>query len=133
MEREMGGGDFIVNKNITDYPEDTIVTYKYLKALYGYNARISMIWELLASAFGKKEFDILDFNTIQNGHIISWLMDKQIEFMSGKDVNMSEIYRALLEAGEFTIEEKHLFSVGNIEERIWGIFLLIVFPDLDIT
>ena len=132
MEKEMDGGDFIVNKNITDYPEDTEITYNYLRTLYGYSARISMIWELLAKAFGKNEFDILDYNYVQNGPIISWLIDRQIDFQSGKDVNISEIYRALLEAGEFTMEEKHLFDIGNIEERIWGILLLITSPGLDI-
>lgn len=132
MEREMGGGDLIVNKNITDYPETTAITFNYLKALHGYEARISMIWKLLAEAFNKKEFDVLDYNFVENGHIISWLIDRQIEWQNGEDVNLSEVYRALLEAGEFTSQEKNMFEYGNIEERLWAIFLLITNPDLDI-
>lgn len=132
MEKEMDGGDFIVNKNITDYSETALTTYSYLRALFGNTARMTMIWQLLATAFDKKEFDILDYNYLQNGPILAWLIDKQIDWQAGRDVNMSEVYRALLEAGEFTREEKYLFEVGRIEERLWAIFLLITNPDLDI-
>ena len=124
--------DLVVNKNMTNYPDTVVETYNYLKAIYGYNARMTIIWQLLANAFGLKEFDILDYYYVQNGAIMSWLIDQQIDWMHGKDVNMSEVYRAILQAGDFTSNEKLQFKVGNIEEKLWAIFLLITSPSLEL-
>ena len=59
-------------------------------------------------------------------------MDRQIEWQKGEDVNLSEIYRALLVAGDFTSQERLMFETGSMEERIWAILLLITSPDLNI-
>jgi hypothetical protein len=90
------------------------------------------MFQLLAESFGLKNFEILDYRNIQNGPLVSWLMDRQIEWQKGEDVNLSEIYRALLVAGDFTSQERLMFETGSMEERIWAILLLITSPDLNI-
>ena len=124
--------DIITNKYNTDYPETTVMVYRYLLPNNQYSARISNMFQLLAESFGLKNFEILDYRNIQNGPLVSWLMDRQIEWQKGEDVNLSEIYRALLIAGDFTSQERLMFETGSMEERIWAILLLITSPDLDI-
>ena len=124
--------DIITNKYNTDYPETTIMVYRYLLPNNQYSARISNMFQLLAESFGLKNFEILDYRDIQNGPFVSWLMDRQIEWQKGEDVNLSEIYRALLVAGDFTSQERLMFETGSMEERIWAILLLITSPDLNI-
>ena len=124
--------DLVVNKYNTDYPEITKTTYRFLQQFYKYTARISDIWKLVADSFDVSEFDALDFQDIQNGMLISWLIDRQVEWQEGKDVNFGEIYRAILTAGEFTGSERIMFESGGIEERLWAIFLLITDPELNL-
>lgn len=124
--------DIITNKYNTDYPETTVMVYRYLLPNNQYSARISNMFQLLAESFGLKNFEILDYRDIQNGPFVSWLMDRQIEWQKGEDVNLSEIYRALLVAGDFTSQERLMFETGSMEERIWAILLLITSPDLNI-
>lgn len=124
--------DIITNKYNTDYPETTVMVYRYLLPNNQYSARISNMFQLLAESFGLKNFEILDYRNIQNGPLVSWLMDRQIEWQKGEDVNLSEIYRALLVAGDFTSQERLMFETGSMEERIWAILLLITSPDLNI-
>jgi len=124
--------DIITNKYNTNYPETTVMVYRYLLPNNQYSARISNMFQLLAESFGLKNFEILDYRNIQNGPLVSWLMDRQIEWQKGEDVNLSEIYRALLVAGDFTSQERLMFETGSMEERIWAILLLITSPDLNI-
>ena len=124
--------DITTNKYNTDYPETTVMVYRYLLPNNQYSARISNMFQLLAESFGLKNFEILDYRNIQNGPLVSWLMDRQIEWQKGEDVNLSEIYRALLVAGDFTSQERLMFETGSMEERIWAILLLITSPDLNI-
>jgi hypothetical protein len=92
-----------------------------------------MFWEMLRVAVGKdEEFDILDYKQIQNGTFHSWLIDRQIEWQEGKDVNFSEIYRSFLVAGDFTGSEKLLFETCDIEERLWAMYLVVTSPGLQL-
>ena len=125
--------DFITNKFNTDYTDTCRFTYHFLWNRFGYNARITMFWEMLRVAVGKdEEFDILDYRQIQNGTFNSWLIDRQIEWQEGKDVNFSEIYRSFLIAGDFTGSEKLLFETCDIEERLWAMYLVVTSPGLQL-
>ena len=124
--------DLITNKNNTNYTDDVKVSYTFLQSIYGYSARITMIWEMIAKLFGIKEYQAMDYETVQNGPIMSWLVDRQIEWIRGEDVNFSEVYRALLTAGEFVSSEKRMFELGKIEEKLWAIYLLVSNPELDL-
>lgn len=120
--------DFWTNNKNTNYPETVRNTYNYLWQLFSYSARIPIFWDLLLAAIGKKEYDILDYRTLHNGEFMSWLIDRMIEWNEGKDVNFSEIYRAILTAGEFSGAERLIFETCNIEERLWAIFLVVSCP-----
>ena len=124
--------DLITNKNNTNYTDDVKVSYTFLQSIYGYSARITMIWEMIAKLFGIKEYQAMDYETVQNGPIMSWLVDRQIEWIRGEDVNFSEVYRALLTAGEFVSSEKRMFELGKIEEKLGAIYLLVSNPELDL-
>ena len=122
--------DLITNKFNTDYPDITRSTYNLLWSKYGYNARITLFWDLLKTSVGDVEFELLDYKTIHNGEFMSWIIDRLIEWKNGEDVNFGEIYRAFLLAGEFTGSEKLKFEYCDIEERLWAIYLVVTSPGL---
>ena len=74
---------------------------------------------------------MLDPRVINNGVLDSYLMDRQVDWMSGKEINFNEIYNKILEVGEFSKTERDLFESGKIEERLWAIYLLVCNPGID--
>ena len=123
---------FIKNKNDNDYTGVTKSVYHILADRFGYTARISDIWELLRYSFGIEEFELLNPRLYQNGMFESYLLDELIKWRNGEDVNFTDIYRAILTVGDFTGREKLMFDYGNIEERLWAIFLVICNPEMNI-
>lgn len=122
----------VKNKYDTDYSETTKLVYGLIHEVYGYSARISIFWDLLKLAFSIKNFELLDFNAMQNGSFMAYLIDRQVDWQDGKDVNFSDIYDAILAVGEFTGSEKLMFESGEIEDRLWAIYLSVTSPDLNI-
>lgn len=125
--------DLITNKFNTNYTDIVKQTYLFLRDRYKYSARVSDIWRYLLEIYGKEEYDALDYEYVQNGTLTSWLIDRQVDWQNGEDVNFSEIYRALQAAGDLTGSEKLLFESGGIEERLWAIYLVVTAPELEIT
>jgi len=123
---------FVKNKNNTDYTDTVKAVYNILSEKYKYMIRITLIFELLKDAFGFKEFDLLDPRLCNNNLLESYLIDRQLDWQSGKDVNFTEIYEVILKEGEFSNTEKLLFKTGNIEERLWAIFLAICSPGINL-
>ncbi len=123
---------FIKNKNDNDYTGVTKSVYHILADRFGYTARISDIWELLRYSFGIEEFELLNPRLYQNGMFESYLLDELIKWQKGEDVNFTDIYQAILTVGDFTGREKLMFDYGNIEERLWAIFLVICNPEMNI-
>lgn len=123
---------FVKNKNNTDYTDTVKAVYNILSEKYKYMIRITLIFELLKDAFGFKEFDLLDLRLCNNNLLESYLIDRQLDWQSGKDVNFTEIYEVILKEGEFSNTEKLLFKTGNIEERLWAIFLAICSPGINL-
>lgn len=123
---------YIKNKNCTDYTEVVKDTYKLISERYGYTARISDIWKLLQVALGIEEFELLSPEFYQNGEFYAYLIDRQIDWQQGKDVDFSEIYNTILETGDFSQTEKMIFSSSNIEERLWAIYLAICDPAMNL-
>mgnify|MGYP003294618066 CR=1 FL=1 len=121
----------IKNKNSNDYTDTVRYVYYIISKKYGYTARISEIWELLRDSFGIKEFELLEPRLITNGSFESYLIDRVIDWQNGKEVNFTDIYKAILEVGDFTGTELLMFDSGNTEERLWGIFLSICTPGLE--
>lgn len=123
---------FVRNKYSTDYTDTVKAVYNILSEKYKYTIRITLIFELLKDAFGLKEFDLLDPRLCNNGLLESYLIDKQLDWQNGKEVNFSEISEVILKEGEFSGSEKLLFKTGNIEERLWAIFLAICSPEVNL-
>lgn len=122
----------ITNKNNTEYTETVKSVFNSLRMKYkNYSARISDMFQLLKDSFGLDKFDILEEQNCNNGPFISYLIDKQIDWMNGKNVNFEEIYKSIIETGDFSEEEKDIFILGNIEERIWAIFLVVCSPEIE--
>ena len=123
---------FVRNKYSTDYTDTVKAVYNILSEKYKYTIRSTLIFELLKDAFGLKEFDLLDPRLCNNGLLESYLIDKQLDWQNGKEVNFSEISEVILKEGEFSGSEKLLFKTGNIEERLWAIFLAICSPEVNL-
>ena len=57
------------------------------------------------------------------------MVDRLIDWNTGKDIDFSLIKEAILLAGEFTEKEKLLLKQDDIEDRLWGIFLAVSNPE----
>lgn len=121
--------DLIKTKEDKDFTDTVVQVYKLINGRYGNTARITSMFELFKTAYGLKEFLIFDPKYCQNGNFDSWLIDQQIKWMNGSEVNLSEVYRAILKAGQFTGFEKRIFESGHAPERIWAIFLAVCDPN----
>ena len=121
----------IKNKADIDYTEVVKDTYSLVRSTLGYTARIINIWDILKLTLGINEFEILMPEMYNNASFESYLVNKQIDWMEGKDVDFHEIYEAVLTVGDFTSEEKRLMINRKLEEILWGIFLAICNPELN--
>lgn len=122
----------IKTKESKDYTPTVAVVYNLISKRYGYTARLTDIWDLLKTAFTVKEFDILEPTSSLNGPFQSYLIDEQIKWSNGEEIDFKDIADAILKAGDFTNAEKRMFSDGNIEERLWAIMLAVTNPELNI-
>lgn len=121
----------IKNKEDIDYTEIVKNTYSLVRSTLGYTARIINIWDILKLTLGIDEFEILMPEMYNNASFESYLVNKQIDWMEGRDVDFHEIYEAILTVGDFTSEEKRLMINRKLEEILWGIFLAICNPELN--
>lgn len=120
---------FSKTKNDTDYTEIVVSVYQLLANKYKYTIRITLFWQLLKDCFAMSEdFAIFDPLQVQNGSFDSYLLDLLIDWKNNKPVDFNELYKSLLIAGDFTGGEKLMFKSGNIEERLWAMFLAIDNP-----
>lgn len=122
---------YLRNKNDTDYPLACKQVYELLKQKYGYTIRITNIWGLMADVVGLNKFELIDTSYYQNGMFEAYLIDRLIDWQNGRDVDFSEVFNKILITGDFTMDEKLLFIEGDIEERLWGIFLAITNDNLN--
>lgn len=125
---EINSRSFIKNKNCKDYTGIVISVYKTLSLKYGYTVRISDIFQLIKDSFGINDFEIFDPLYCNIGQFESYLMNGLIDWQKGLNIDFSDIYRAILTVGDFTETEKDMFKYGNIEERLWAIYLVISNP-----
>lgn len=121
----------IKNKEDIDYTEIVKNTYSLVRSTLGYTVRIINIWDILKLTLGIDEFEILMPEMYNNASFESYLVNKQIDWMEGRDVDFHEIYEAILTVGDFTSEEKRLMINRKLEEILWGIFLAICNPELN--
>lgn len=120
---------FIKNTQDNDYSEAVRSVYNSIRQRYSYKARISQLVDMLRYSLGLKEFQLYDSYQISNGQFESYCIDKLKDFMDGKDVDFTELYEAILIAGDFLESEKKLLKKSDIEERLWAIYLAIIDQD----
>lgn len=118
----------IKNKESNDFSSSAALVCNLIVEKYGYTARITRIWELLQDALAIQEFELLDYREVKP-EFESYLVDRLIDWNTGKDVDFSLIKEAILLAGEFTGKEKLLLRQDDIEDRLWGIFLAVSNPE----
>jgi len=118
----------IKNKESSDFSSSAALVCNLIVEKYGYTARITRIWELLQDALAIQEFELLDYRGVKP-EFESYLVDRLIDWNTGKDVDFSLIKEAILLAGEFTGKEKLLLRQDDIEDRLWGIFLAVSNPE----
>ena len=121
----------IKKRTDTDYTETVIFSYKLLKHL-GYSARISDLWKMLCIVFGINEFEILDLRSRNVSEFESYLFDKLIDWKRGNEVDFQEIEESIFTFGDFTGSEKIMLETGNLQERLWAIFLCLVDPNMEL-
>lgn len=124
--------EFLKTKSDIGYTDTVRAVYRILSGKYGYTARISEIYELLKTAFGITEFSIFDPRYCNNAILESYLIDEYVKWQRGGVVDFGELHKVILKEGDFSESEKSLFVSGNIEERLWAIFLVIGSPELNI-
>lgn len=122
----------IKNRYSNDYTEIVKSVYHLLSAEFGYLARITDIWNLIAKSFNIPELELIDTRQYQNGEFESYLVDRFIDWRNGKDVNFTDISDAVKLVGDFSESEKLMFLHGKLDERLWAIYLTILDPSMKI-
>lgn len=123
----------IKNRKDKNYTEIVESVYPMLLREFKYFSRITDIWTLLARSFGLEKFELVDTRFFQNGEFESYLIDNLISWNRGEDVNFTDISDAIKLVGEFTGKERLMFDHGDIDERLWAIYMLLGIdrPELD--
>ena len=120
----------IKTKNDKDFTESMVMSYKILKRLGV--LKITDFWRALTSVFGVKEFEILNLKSPHTIEFESYLMDVFIEWINGRPVDFRDLEEAIYTYGDFTEMEKLLFESGEIQDRLWAIYLYLVDPELEL-
>ena len=97
---------------------------------YGFSARISDFWTYLKLALGIDDFKTLDFRDIENDKFLSYLINNQIDWQNGKDIDLTEIKKAILTVSGDGLQslEKIMIDSDTTEDIIWAIYLAICDP-----
>ena len=113
-----------------DFTDSVKMSYRILKR-NGF-LKITDFWRALALVYGVKEFELLDLKSPHTTEFESYLMDVLIEWMKGDSIEFRDLEEAIYTFGDFTEMEKLLFESGNLQERIWAIYLYLVDPELNL-
>lgn len=123
----------IINKNNPGYTKLVRDIFLSLSEKYKYTSvpRFSDIFSLIRDAYGLDGFDLIDHRYIANGPFESYLIDRQIDWLDGKDLNLSDLADSILKVGDFTGREKDILLQGHLEERLWAILLVVSRQKID--
>jgi hypothetical protein len=59
-------------------------------------------------------------------------MDILMEWMKGEPIEFGDIEEAIYTFGDFTEMEKLLFESGNLQERLWAIYIYLIDPNINL-
>jgi hypothetical protein len=113
-----------------EIPEITRGCFNLLKRKFGYSARISEFIPLLETTLGEK-LDSFSPYSWNFDPFLSYLIDLQIAFMKGQEIDMAELHTKMLEAYPWSGRDKRTFIEKDLEQRLWAMFLVITDPSHD--
>lgn len=111
-----------------ELPIETRFCFNLLKNKYGYTGRISNFPLFLRDIFDIKEFEFFDPRTWNGAEFLSYLMDQQIAYQNGKEVDMAQLHQDILKVFDFNRKEKRMFIEESLEKRLWAIFIFLDNP-----
>lgn len=121
-----------VLSNLTQLSESFKGTYIQIKEKWGYTARISALLEMIQFTYGIDEWELVDRSQINNGELLSGWMDSLILYRDGEPVDFGKIWEDIKSILNFTNRELTLIETGSVDERIWAIYTLLLYPELPI-
>jgi hypothetical protein len=119
-----------ITKDDKEFPESTILSYRILKR--NGLLKITDFWRALSLVFGLKEFEILNLNSPHIFEFESYIMDLLIDWRNGEPIEFDNLENAIYSFGEFTEMEKLLFQLGNLQHRLWAIYLYLIDPNMNL-
>lgn len=126
---------YIISKkkaeNLDELPILTKIAFNSLKEHYGYTGRISEFVSFLRILFEVPEWEFFDERTWNPGEFFSYLMDLQISYQKGEELDMAQLHKDILKVFTFGMKEKRMFIIEHIEEKLWGIFIFLDSPSKD--
>ena len=108
-------------------------TYLRIKERWGYTARISALLEMIQFSYGIDEWELVDRMNINNGELLAKWMDSLVDYRDEKPVDFGKIWEDIKSVLDFTNRELTLIETGSVDERLWAIYTLLLYPDLPIT
>ena len=118
---------------VSELPKETKESFRYLQAKYNYNVRSVDFIILIMNSYGidkPESFDIHGWDPY--GTFKNYLIEQQIAFNAGQEVDAAQIHRDVLKVWDFSNSEKYLFRTDSLEPRLWAIFLISNDPGRDI-
>lgn len=122
-EKELGSND--------ELPIETRFCFNLLKDKYRYTGRISNFPVFLKDIFDIKEFEFFDPYTWNGAEFLSYLMDKQIAYQKGQEIDLAQLHQDILKVFDFNRKEKRMFIEESLEKRLWAIFIFLDDPGKD--
>lgn len=120
----------IKTKEDRDFPDSVKMSYRILKR--NGLIKITDFWRALSLVFGLKEFEILDLKSPHVLEFESYLMDLLIDWRNGESVEFENLEKAIYSYGEFTEMEKLLFQSGDLQCRLWAIYVYLIDPNMNL-
>ena len=118
--------EYKININIPekDIPVLTKECFNLLKDKYMGNLKITDLPEYLKSTTTLNFEDLSSWTP----RYISYLIDLQREFMSGRELDMVVFHQDIIKVFHLSKLERQLLVKNNIEEKLWAILLAVSKP-----
>ena len=116
-----------INKEDSEIPEITKKCFNVLKDRFGYNIKITDL-PILLRTISDQKLEGIDYNSDWTPMFVSYLIDLQRDFMSGRNIDMVVFHQDIIKIFHPTKLEKQYLVDEKIEERLWAILLAVSNP-----